>query len=139
MSTSIKNILAVVTGIILGAVANMALIIFGNVIIPPPEGVDVTSIESLQSSMHLFGPQNFIFPFLAHALGTLAGGFTAAKIAANRKVGLAIAVGVFFLLGGIYNAYALPAPTWFIVLDLVVAYIPMGWLGGKLATRKEGV
>lgn len=137
MSSSVKNILVVIAGIIFGGGVNMGLITFGNLIIPPPGGVDATSIESLQSSMHLFGPQNFIFPFLAHALGTLAGGFTATKIAANHKIGLAVSVGIFFLLGGIYNAYVLPAPAWFIILDLVVAYIPMGWLGGKLATSNK--
>jgi hypothetical protein len=30
-------------------------------------------------------------------------------------------------------------PLWFVALDLVVAYIPMGWLGWKLADRlREG-
>lgn len=34
----------------------------------------------------------------------------------------------------------IPAPTWFIALDLVVAYIPMAWLGLTLANRiKPGV
>jgi mannose-6-phosphate isomerase-like protein (cupin superfamily) len=29
----------------------------------------------------------------------------------------------------------LGGPTWFIVLGLVVAYLPMGWLGGHLASK----
>jgi|TARA_B110000263_G_scaffold247202_1_gene259625 hypothetical protein len=29
----------------------------------------------------------------------------------------------------------LPAPFWFISLDLIVAYIPMGYLGWKLAKK----
>ena len=29
----------------------------------------------------------------------------------------------------------LGGPMWFIVLDLVVAYIPMGYLGAKLASK----
>ncbi len=40
---------------------------------------------------------------------------------------------MFFLLGGITNVFLLPAPVWFAALDLIGAYIPMGWLGGKLA------
>lgn len=47
----------------------------------------------------------------------------------------AIGVGIFFLLGGIANVYLLPSPTWFAIVDLVVAYIPMAYLGGKLALR----
>ena len=30
-------------------------------------------------------------------------------------------------------ASMIPGPTWFAALDLLVAYIPMGWLGGTLA------
>ena len=83
--------------------------------------------------MHLFGPQNFIMPFLAHALGTLAGAFLAALLAGSRKMMLALLVGVFFLIGGIMNVFMLPSPVWFTIVDLGLAYIPMGWLGGRLA------
>ena len=40
-------------------------------LIPPPEGADVTTLEGLKTSMHLFQPKHFLMPFLAHALGTL--------------------------------------------------------------------
>lgn len=87
--------------------------------------------------MHLFGPKNFVFPFMAHALGVLAGAFLAGIIAVNHKMKFALSIGIFFLMGGIANAFLLPAPNWFIVLDLTVAYIPLGYLGGKLAIRKN--
>ncbi len=45
-------------------------------------------------------------------------------------------IAVFFLAGGIANVLMLPSPTWFIILDLVVAYIPMGYLGAKLVIKK---
>ena len=74
------------------------------------------------------------FPFLAHALGTLVGAAAAAMIAASHKMTIALGIGVFYLLGGILAATMIPAPMWFIVLDLVVAYIPMAWFGGKLGS-----
>ncbi len=131
-----KNILALVAGIIIGSIVNMGIIMLSSSIIPPPEGVDVTNMESLKSSLYLFEPRHFIFPFLAHALGTLVGAYIAALIAANNKLKLALGIGVFFLLGGIANVIMLPSPTWFSVLDLVVTYIPMAWLGGKFAIGK---
>jgi hypothetical protein len=73
---------------------------------------------------------------LAHALGTLVGAYIAALIAANNKLKFALGIGVFFLLGGITSVIMLPSPTWFSVLDLVVAYIPTAWLGGKFAIGK---
>jgi len=39
------------------------------------------------------------------------------------------------LIGGIINTFMIPAPIWFNVLDLFMAYIPMAWFGGKLAMR----
>jgi hypothetical protein len=49
----------------------------------------------------------------------------------------ALGLGVFFLLGGIAAAFMIPAPTWFIILDLVAAYIPMAYLAGKLVDKKN--
>jgi len=137
MNPIVKNILAVIAGLIIGSVVNMGLIMISGSVIPPPEGGDVTTMEGLKETMHLFEPKHFIFPFLAHALGTLVGAFVAATIAANNKMKFAIAIGCFFLIGGIINVVMLPSPTWFAILDIVGAYIPMAMIGGKLALRKK--
>lgn len=136
MNPIVKNVLAVVAGIVVGWIVNMGLISISGFIIPPPPGVDPMDAESIKANMHLFEFKHMIFPFLAHALGTLAGGFTAAKIAASNKMTLALAIGAFFLLGGIMMVVMVGGPIWFILLDLVVAYIPMAWLGGKWAIGK---
>ena len=131
-----KNIIAVVVGIVVGSIVNMAIISISGSIIPPPEGADVTTMEGLKNSMQLFEPKNFVFPFLAHALGTLVGAFLVAKIAASHKMKFAYAIGFFFLLGGITNVFLLPSPSWFTLLDLIGAYLPMAFIGGKLATKQ---
>jgi hypothetical protein len=45
---------------------------------------------------------------------------------------IALGIGVLFLIGGTAAVMMLPAPMWFSALDLIVAYIPMAWLGGKI-------
>ena len=135
MHPILRNILAVIAGIVVGSLVNMGLINISSSVIPLPEGVDMSTPEGLKAGVHLFEPKQFIFPFLAHALGTLTGAFVAAKLAANNKMKFALGLGVFFLIGGITAVYMIPAPMWFNILDLVVAYIPMAWLGGKLAHR----
>ena len=135
MNSTVKNILAVIVGLVIGSAVNMGIIMISSSIIPPPEGADVTTMEGLKESIHLFQPKHFLFPFLAHALGTLVGAFLAALIAANHKMKFALIIGVFFLIGGIVNTFMIPAPIWFNVLDLVGAYIPMACLGGILAMR----
>ncbi len=131
MHPILRNILAVIIGVFVGMAVNMGLINLGIKLVPLPDGA---TLENMAEYMHQFEFKNFIFPFLAHALGTLAGAFTAAKIAASHQMKFAIGIGFFFLLGGIAMINMLPdSPMWFNVLDLVGAYLPMGWLGAKLA------
>lgn len=135
MKAVARNIAAPIVGLVLGSVANLALVTIGGHVIPPPPGADVSDMEKLRASMHLFEPKHFIFPFLAHALGALAGGFVASLVAATHRKTFALAVSLFFLVGGIVNCFLLPAPFWFMALDVVAAYIPMGWLAGLLAEK----
>jgi hypothetical protein len=132
----IKNILAVLAGIVVGSVVNMGFISVGLHMIPAPPGADASTMEGLKASMHLYEPKHFLFPFLAHAFGTLAGAAAAAAIAASHKLVFAMAIGMLFLLGGLTVVLMTPSPLWFTLLDLGVAYLPMAWLGWKLVARK---
>ncbi len=136
MNPIIQNILAVIAGFVTFSIVNMGIILVGGLIIPPPEGVNVNDYESLQAAMPMFELKHFITPFLAHAVGALIGAWTTALIAKSHQLTLALIAGCFFLLGGIINSFLLLPPVWFIVLDLVAAYIPMSWLGWKLSGRE---
>jgi hypothetical protein len=135
MPKLLRNVLAVIVGIAIGAGVNTALITLSPSIIPPPAGVDVNSAESLSKAMHLFEPRHFVMPFLAHALGTLAGALAAYLIAATHRVPIAYVIGGVFLLGGVAASFMIPAPAWFIALDLLVAYLPMAWLATQIGAR----
>jgi hypothetical protein len=135
MSSILRNSLALLAGLILGSAVNMSLINISGSIIPPPEGFDLTTEAGLKASMPFLEPKHFIFPFLAHALGTLSGAFLAALIAVNNQLKLALVIGFVFLFGGIWMVCILPAPMWFNVIDLVFAYIPCAWLGARLIER----
>ena len=87
--------------------------------------------------MPLFEPKHFLFPFLAHAVGTLVGTFIATLATPGRTCGPAWVVGAFFLIGGIAAVAMLPSPLWFSGVDLVFAYLPMAWLGYRLAARGQ--
>ncbi len=139
MNPILKNILAIIVGALIGSAVNMGMIMLSGSIIPPPEGSDTTTMEGLIASMHLFEPKHFIFPFLAHALGTFAGAFLTAMIAASHQLKLALVIGVLFLTGGIYMVVALPSPVWFSVLDLGGAYIPMAYFGWRLALATKNI
>lgn len=137
MNTVVKNSLAVIVGVFVGGALNMGIIMISGSVIPPPNGADVTTMEGLKATMHLFEPKHFIMPFLAHAIGTFVGAFIASKIASTHKMKIAIAIGCWYLLGGIINVIMLPSPIWFTLLDLILAYIPMAYMAGKLTANKK--
>jgi len=137
MPPILRNVLAVIAGFVVGSAVNMAIIVVGPMVIPFPEGVDMADMDNFAENLKLFKPINFIAPWLAHALGTLVGAFIAAQVAATHKMKFALGIATFFLLGGIMMVAMYGGPVWFAVLDLVGAYLPMGFLGGRLGGAKR--
>lgn len=135
MPKLLRLIIATVLGFAAGSAVNMALILVSGSVIPPPAGADVTTSDGLAASMHLMQPKHFLFPFLAHALGTLVGAFVATLLTRGGSRGPAFIVGALFFLGGCAAAFMLPAPAWFKAVDLILAYGPPTLLGHWLATR----
>ncbi len=135
MKTIILNILAIIVGLVLGSVVNMALVMTGPHVFPLPSGINVNDAESLKTSGHLLQAQHFVFPFLAHAGGTLVGALVANLIAVSRRAVFSYVIGGLFLAGGIAAATMIPAPDWFLVLDLLGAYLPMAWLATCLGRK----
>lgn len=135
MNPIVANILAVIGGIVLGSAVNMLIIHYGPLVIPPPDGVDVTTAEGLKAGMPLMKPFHFIVPFVAHFAGTFVGALIAARIAATHKMKFAMGIGFFFLLGGIAACFMIPTPVWYMAVDLLFAYIPAAYIAGKLISK----
>jgi len=137
--SALGGIAGVVAGIVSGAALNMGILYAGAALLPPPEGVDIGNIESINANINKYSVLDLMVPFAAHALGTLLGAFVAAMIAVTPRARLRVSlvVGCVFLIGGIEAVRMIPsAPLWFDVLDLGLAYIPMALLGWRLAARR---
>jgi hypothetical protein len=132
MNPILRNILAIIAGLFIGSIVNMGIIVISGNFITPPAGVDMTTEEGLKAGMHLLEPKHFIFPFLAHAIGTFVGAYLAARIA-TKKVLFAMVIGFVFLSGGIWMVVVLPSPIWFTLIDLLGAYLPVAYFAGKIA------
>ncbi len=50
---NLRNVLALLAGIVIGGGVDTALIVLSPSLIPPPAGVDVSSAEGLSKAMHL--------------------------------------------------------------------------------------
>lgn len=107
---------------------NGFLVYLGPSLIPPPSDCDLTTLKGLRQAMPHMAPRHFIFPFLAHALGTFLGAAVSTLMVRGQSLWPAMIVGLLFLLGGIVNVVTLPAPAWFSAVDLLLAYIPPAFL-----------
>jgi hypothetical protein len=135
MKPLLRNLFVFVAGVFVGGLVNGLIINFSSAIIPPPAGFDLTTEEGLKAAMNVMEPEHFIMPFLAHAIGTLVGAFMVTLLIKERKLFRALLVGFLFFLAGTYMVFILPSPLWFDAIDLGLAYIPMAWIGYKLALR----
>lgn len=135
MQNLVKLAFALIVGIVLGGVVNMGVLMLGPALVAPPPGADMTTAEGITAALPRLEPKHFLVPFLAHALGTLVGATAGAVLAVSHRSRVAYAVGGLYLLGGIAANLMIPAPAWFITLDLLLAYLPMAWLGLLIANR----
>jgi hypothetical protein len=133
-------ILALFGALLIGAAANMGILMIGPSIIPPPEGVNVTDVKSLRANIHLFEAKHYIMPFLAHALGTLVSAYVSVKIFILLKVDSifaaisAVIIALLFLWGGLETSESINAPLTPMLVDAILCYFPMAILGYWLAT-----
>lgn len=135
MNPIVKNILAIIAGLAVAIIVNMALIMSSASVVVNPEGFDPNNMETY----NLLQPIHLIMPFLAHALGSLFGAFVTSLIAATKKMRAALIVGGIHMIGGVLMVIQTNAPTWFDILDLTIAYLPMAVLGvalGKMVSKK---
>lgn len=124
------EILLVITCLLLGGLLNQQIIDIQSYFIPLPPGVDFSSEVGMKQSMKLLSARHFLFPFLAHALGTLLSGSLALVFLKNsaRLPYILWLIGGLFFAAGTYMVVILPSPWWFNVVDLMLAYFPMAWL-----------
>lgn len=128
--------IGVVIGALVGAVANGATLNAGTALIPPPTGVNHQDVDSINAAIGQYSMVQLMVPFTAHAVGALLGGAIAWAIARGRAAGMvsALVVGALFLAGGVTMVVMLPnTPAWFAAMDLIGAYLPMAWLGTRIA------
>lgn len=125
----LRNILAFLLGAVVCLLGNSLLLGVMMQLIPPPDGFDANQLETFR----LLEAKHLIAPWVAHAVPSMLGALCASLAAGSRRRTLGMMVGALHLLGGIAAAFMVPAPWWFVVLDLALAYLPMAWLGVWLA------
>ena len=137
MNPILRNILVTIIAVIVDSIVNMQIINLSFSIIDYPDGFNPQDPESFEKFKDLLPITSYIFALLAHAIGTLVGAFIISKFVTTKSKTFAMGIGAFFLLGGITASFMIPAPGWFIPVDLILSYFPMAILGWVLAGSRK--
>lgn len=135
MNHFLRNTIAVVVGWLLGSICNMGLVQVGHVVFPI-EGIDINDMQALGNLLPTLEYHYFLFPFLAHAIGTFVGALFAGLIAKSHKLLVCLIIGLLFFAGGIMVNTMISGPRWFTIIDLLLAYFPMAWMAYLLIRKK---
>lgn len=109
-----RKVLSTIIGFIVGNAVNFGIINMG-MSVPMKEGQD--PYEAINEAMKDFTTMDFMVPLAAHVLGVFVGLFVARLICKTSNVPIYI-IGGLHLLGTIVNWIWIPAPTWFMAIDL---------------------
>jgi len=134
MTSIFRSIAAVIAGFVVASIIMTAVeALNGRVFYPEiakaAEGVtDRETVRALLAS----APAGALLVVIAGwILGSLAGGWTTARIAAHARLRHALVLGALLTLAGIANNLMIPPPLWFWVVGLIVM-IPAAYMGGRL-------
>ena len=131
----LRNIGAVILGLIVGMIVNMLILQINSLFFPLPENVDPTDYEALKTAMQSQPALAWIGVMAAHLGQAFVGGWVAARMGISRPVLLALIVGGLSLAGGIANAVMLSTPAWtWIEMPL---YLVVAWLAGKQVEKSR--
>jgi hypothetical protein len=135
----VKHIGIWIASILVGAISNSFVLQLGLMLIPPPVGANFNTPEGLAAAMPLLSPKHFISPFAAHASGALVSAILLTWLLKANSKNPALIAALIFFAGGLYMVMILPSPLWFDMLDLSLAYFPMGllgyWIGRKIVEK----
>jgi hypothetical protein len=120
----LKRTIVILLSIFIGAQLNGAFLTIGTNLIPPPEGCNLDSLEGLKAAGPFLEAKHYLFPFLAHAIGTLLSAVLITRFLKSNQLVFSMVAGILFLIAGISMVIMLPAtPIWFILVDLILSLI----------------
>lgn len=138
MGSKLRSIAAVVAGFVAASIVMMIVEgLNGHVLYPElgeaaAGGMDREALRELIAA----APTGALLVVIAGwILGSLAGGWVAARIAARETVRHALVLGVLLTLAGIANNLMIPPPLWFWIAGLVL-FLPATYAGARLAPAR---
>lgn len=131
MNPKLRTILAVVVGILVGAVVIFAVELFSPH--QPPADLDINDKAKFAEWVKTLPFSAFFILLLAYFLGSVVGGWVTNLLAGPVRYRPALVTGLGLFVAGLMNLIAIPHPLWFAIVSSLTYFVG-AWVGGRLAT-----
>ena len=138
-SSVLRDVGAVMAGLIIGSAVNMSLILLNtsSLMYPLPPGVSFDDPEAFGDYIASLPLGAYVLVFAAHFGQALVGGYVAARIGSSeRTMLLSQVIGLLTMGGAVINNLSIPSiPKW---TWIEVPFYPvMAWIAGNFAMNKK--
>lgn len=129
----LRNIIAILAGIIAGLISIALIEYLGQELFPTPANLVLDEeLYNSDKAYEMIPLPAMLMVLLAYLIGSFIAGFTSASI--GQRKSLALVSGFVLLLGGLINILLIPHPMWFIIFSLAL-FIPFAFFGGFMAEK----
>ncbi len=132
----VRQILGVIAGVVVGGLIVFSVELVGHSVFPPPVGMDLSNPDDMKQLISMLPTGALVMVLVGWLLGSLAGAWTADKIARNPIAGWIVA-GIFILLTA-YNFSVIPHPTWMMAAGILIPLLS-AWIAGRLAPKPAAI
>lgn len=132
----LRNIFAVIAGVVGGFVSIALVQSLGSTTFPDPTGLNTQDIESIRNYFGELPLGALIVILAAWAIGAFISGLIGSIVAKNKKLKTGMVSGVILLLFAVMNVVAIPYPSWFKIVGTLM-FIPFAYMGAKSFHRKR--
>lgn len=136
MRSALKSTAAIVAGFVAASIVMMFVETMNGRVFYPElgrAGEGITDREALRALLAAAPVGAFLVVITGWALGSVAGGWLAARIAGRSGITHGLALGVLLTLAGVANNLMLPPPLWFWIASLAVL-LPSAYAGARVAS-----
>lgn len=131
----LKNILAVIAGVIAAVIVIFIVEAISNMLFPPASKIDMENPEEVRKMIENAPAGALIVVIIGWAIGSFAGGLVATIISNKNKSTYALIVGTLLMISGIINLMMFTHPIWMWIFGLGVN-LPFAYLGYRFVSKR---
>lgn len=126
-----RKLLAVIAGVVAGALVITGVEALGHQVYPPAVGIDMTNADAARQALADAPAGALGVVLAAWALGALAAGWVVARLSHEWQMRLALVASAILLAGAVTTLVMLPHPVWFMIAGPLI-FFPMTALGARM-------